>query len=267
MKTSIAAVVLCYNEASVLHLTLPAIKASVDEVIVVDMGSTDGSFAMYGANLDEADRVVTYDQRNLPLFGFGHARTYGGKFATSDWILAIDSDEWIDPAQAQSLRSCLDGGHEVLELPRRNYMPGPGLSLDDLPALLAQAQFGPEEMQRRLYRNRPEIRWEGLIHEELCDNQGNTWGRTGRTDLLLHHLNRFKPDASTQRKELLYAYLILRAFMVPGFRYSTNPYWWTTYVRNHHRALVQFANSFAVTSGLSGYDATEVEKLVAEMIA
>ncbi len=43
MTIEIAAVVLAFDEVEMFSITLPAIKALVDQVVVVDMGSTDGS--------------------------------------------------------------------------------------------------------------------------------------------------------------------------------------------------------------------------------
>jgi len=261
MTASIAAVVLAHNEAALLALTLPRIKACVDEVIVVDMGSTDGSRRLYDVFLGRGDRVVTYEQRNLPLFGFAHARNYGARFTRADWILSVDSDEWIDTADAPALREATRGGHDVVEVSRRNYVARPGLNLADLPAILNTAERS-EEAHRRLYRNQPDIRWEGLIHEELCDAQGNTWGRSGRAGLVLHHLNQFKPPVLHDEKHRLYAFMILRAFVTPGFRYGMNPHWFTGYVRDHWRDLAGLANQFAVSADLPGYDPAEIERRV-----
>lgn len=264
MTASIAAVVLAHNEASLLALTLPGIKACVDEVIMVDMGSTDGSRRIYDTVLGARDQVISYAKRNLPLFGFAHARNYGAKFTTADWILSVDSDEWITPGDAAALRVAVGGPDDVVEVSRRNYVARPGLDLSDLTAILENAEMS-EEAHRRLYRNRPNIRWEGLIHEELCDAQGNTWGRSGRAGLVLHHLNQFKPAALHHEKNRLYAFMILRAFVTPGFRYGMNPHWFSGYVREHWRQLVTLGNLFAASAGLPSYDPADIEHRVANL--
>ena len=97
MSVTIAAVVLAYNELDMLRLTLTAIKAAVDHVVVVDMGFTDGSAMLYRSILGPGDKVVPYDRLQLALGGFAQARNHGASFATADWIFAVDSDEWIDP--------------------------------------------------------------------------------------------------------------------------------------------------------------------------
>lgn len=263
MAETVAIVVLSFNEAPMLRWTLARMKACADQVIVVDMGSTDGSAAIYDEVLGPQDRVVVYEQRYLPLFGFGHARNYGARFATTDWILVVDSDELIDLDSMRDWRADLTAGHDVLELARHNYLPGAwkgdvALTPDEI---MATATF-TRETQRRIYRNGPAMRWEGLIHEEIFDGQGNTWGRTGPSRLLLHHFSFFKSVVNMAEKHELYSYLILRMVVTPGFRWGTNPYWYTTYPQAHLGELLTAANSFAQRMSLPALHRAELEALL-----
>lgn len=253
MTVEIAAVVLAFNEAEMLALTLPSIKHLVDQVIVVDMGSTDGSADVYAALLSGDDQVVPYEQRNLSQFGFAHARNHGAKFTTASWVFSIDSDEWIDPAQKPVLRrEIAQATCDVFHVHRRNYAGTSGAPID-IEALRQTGAF-EAETQRRIYRNRHDIRWEGLIHEELCDRDGNTWQRAGTSELVLHHLAAFKPLALGKEKNRLYAYMVLRAVMVPGYRMGTNPFWHSGFVAKNLDYLLCEANAFAAVRGLAGYD-------------
>lgn len=261
MTIQIAAVVLAFNEAEMLALTLPAIKALVDQVVIVDMGSTDASPALYAQLLSGEDQIVPYEQRNLSQFGFAHARNHGAMFTTAPWLFSIDSDEWIDPAQAVTLRREIAAARcDVLEVRRRNYVgkPGAGIEID---RLRVSGVF-EEETQRRVYRNRHDLRWEGLIHEEICDRDGSAWQRAGRSDLVLHHLAQFKPRPLEEEKHRLYSYMVLRAAMVPGYRRGTNPFWHSTFIRENFEYLIIQANAYASARGLPPYDRSQVERAI-----
>ncbi|TGX48695.1 glycosyltransferase [Sphingomonas gei] len=262
MTIQIAAIVLAFNEAKMLSLTLPAIKALVDQVIVVDMGSTDGSASLYARLLSGNDQVVSYAQCNLSQFGFAHARNHGAKFTTAPWLFSIDSDEWIDPGQAFALRREIAAERcDVLHVLRRNYAGEPGADIE-IDQLRATGRF-EEETQRRIYRNRHDVRWEGLIHEEICDRDGNTWQRASRSDLVLHHLAQFKSHSLAEEKNRLYAYMVLRAAIVPGYRYGTNPFWHSTFIRENVDYLIGQANAYAYGHRLPPYDRSAVERAIA----
>ncbi|WP_137861267.1 MULTISPECIES: glycosyltransferase [unclassified Sphingomonas] len=261
MTIEIAAVVLAFNEVEMLSITLPAIKALVDQVVVVDMGSTDGSDALYARLLSGEDRLAHYDQQNLSQFGFAHARNHGARYATAPWLFAIDADEWIDPAQTGALRrEIAEATCDTLAVHRRNYVGRAGAPID-LDQLRVSGSFG-EETQRRIYRNRHDIRWEGLIHEEICDRDGNTWQRAGQSELVLHHLSQFKPQVAIEEKSRLYSYMVLRGLIVPGYRYGTNPFWHSTFIRKHFDFLIEKANAYAAARGLPLYDRDAVARAV-----
>lgn len=262
MTVEIAAVVLAFNEVEMLSLTLPAIKAVVDQVIIVDMGSTDGSGDLYADLLSGKDHVARYDQANLSQFGFAHARNHGARFTAAPWLFSIDSDEWIDPAQAPLLRREIAAAEcDVFHVHRRNYASEPGARID-IERLRANGPF-EEETQRRIYRNRHDIRWEGLIHEEICDRDGNTWQRAGRSALVLHHLAQFKSRPLGEEKNRLYAYMVLRAALVPGYRYGTNPFWHSTFIRENLEYLIRQANAYASARGLPLYEQGAIERAIA----
>ena len=120
----------------------------VDELIVVDTGSTDRTVEIaesFGAKV-----------LHFPWNGsFSDARNVGLDAATGDWILYLDADEHVVAEDAPKLRALLgETWREGFYLAETNYTGGD--------------ESGPAvtHMALRLFRNRPEYRFVGRIHEQ-----------------------------------------------------------------------------------------------------
>lgn len=74
---------------SVLHQTYPTL-----EVLLVDDGSTDSSGSRCDAYALSDPRVRVVHQDNA---GLSEARNTGLKHASGQWVMFLDSDDWIDP--------------------------------------------------------------------------------------------------------------------------------------------------------------------------
>lgn len=86
MSNTISACIICKNEEEKIGNLLESIHDIVDEIIVVDTGSTDKTkeiVAKYTENLFDFEWI--YD--------FAAARNYSFSKATKDWIIWLDSDD------------------------------------------------------------------------------------------------------------------------------------------------------------------------------
>lgn len=91
----IAAIIPVLNEAPSLAVLLPEMPGWVDEIIVVDNGSTDGSA---GVALALGARVVP-----APLRGYGSACAAGAAASTADILVFLDGDGSDRPDQMAML--------------------------------------------------------------------------------------------------------------------------------------------------------------------
>src|SRR2546430_1929302 len=85
------------NEAHRLGKCLGSVAVLVDEIIIVDTGSTDGTqelAAKYGA------KVIDFPWRD----DFAAARNMGLDHATGEWIFWLDADHWLDEENRQRLK-------------------------------------------------------------------------------------------------------------------------------------------------------------------
>ncbi|RCK71996.1 MAG: Glycosyl transferase, group 2 family protein [Anaerolineae bacterium] len=137
------------NEAENLPRCLDSVKDVVDEMIIVDTGSTDNTkeiASSYGA------KVYDFEWVN----DFSVARNYSIDQAKAEWILVLDADEALETETAKRLRGDLyNATADAYILLRIEFFSDQMYSNYDFAALL------------RLFRNRPGYRYERAYHEEI----------------------------------------------------------------------------------------------------
>ena len=88
------------NEEKNLGHCLASVKDLVDEMVVVDTGSTDGTVALaesFGARLG-----------HFPWTGdFAAARNESLRLSTGDWVLVLDADEAVDALDHPKVREAI----------------------------------------------------------------------------------------------------------------------------------------------------------------
>jgi glycosyltransferase involved in cell wall biosynthesis len=141
-QPSVSACLIVKNEEKFLDGCLRSVVGHVDEIVVVDTGSSDRSRDIarsHGAVLLE------FPWRD----DFAAARNFGLEAATGDWILYIDADERLEvPAGAR----LTDGLGPDVSAGRVRFTPQSGMT----PA-----------RELRIFRNDPRIRFHGAMHETI----------------------------------------------------------------------------------------------------
>jgi len=139
----ISACLIVKNEQPFLDGCLLSLRGLVDEVVLVDTGSTDASLdiaARHGV------RVLHYAWHD----DFAAARNHGLAAASHEWLLYIDADERLVDTDRDQLRD--------------------GLSSPD--AFAARLKFRVASnrtlyREYRLFRNDPRLRFKGAMHETI----------------------------------------------------------------------------------------------------
>ncbi len=91
----ISACLITHNERDNLDRCLSSLRPVVDEIIVVDSGSTDGSQEIcrsYGAHVTEHKWEGYVAQKNLAI-----------SLASNKWVLSIDADEELSPGLSSAI--------------------------------------------------------------------------------------------------------------------------------------------------------------------
>lgn len=135
------------NEAASLSRCLKSAESWVDEMIIVDTGSTDDTISIaqsFGA------KVYNYDWGN----DFAAARNYGLQYVQSDWVLVLDADEVLVEDIIPQLQASLKQ-KDLLAVTLIRHEVG--------------AQQSPYSLLSRLFRHHPQIRFQRPYHELIDD--------------------------------------------------------------------------------------------------
>lgn len=139
------------NEERVLARCLDSVADLVDEIVVVDTGSTDATKSIAAKYTDKI-----YDF--IWIGDFAAARNFAFSKATMEYIYSADADEVIDAENRKAFLAM-----------KENLLP----EIDIVQMYYAnQLSFGTiynfdKELRPKLFKRRREFTWEGAIHEQV----------------------------------------------------------------------------------------------------
>lgn len=184
---------------------LSSVRDYVDQIVVVDTGSTDKTIAL----AKSLGAVVTSIQ--WPN-NFAEARNAALDATEADWILSMDADERADDSAASMRKLIAESPAEGYLVSIRNYVLNATDRLWDIPAVpndgrLPEASAYPAYVSHenvRLFRKLPHIRFSGRVHESVGPQIVAAGGTLGRTDFFLHHFGLGRSAEERERKSHLY---------------------------------------------------------------
>ena len=191
------------NEEKNLGHCLASVQELVDEIVVVDTGSTDGTVALaegFGARLG-----------HFPWTGdFAAARNESLRLCTGDWVLVLDADEAVDALDHDRIRAAIaQESPGAYNLSSRNYSETPDSVLLDQMVVSNTSDYAEgssfpyyaDAPNLRLFRRFPDLRYEGRIHELVVPYFLRRNLPMGVLDAVIHHYG--KVDYERERQKLL----------------------------------------------------------------
>ncbi|MFE0136343.1 glycosyltransferase family 2 protein [Streptomyces sp. NPDC059037] len=153
----VTAVVLTRNEEDVIERCLGALSKDVDDILVIDSGSEDGTV---DAARSSAPGVAVLHSSWVD--DFSHHRNLGLENVGQGWVLFVDADETLDPASQGRIRRAL----KVLDF----LLPGVDFVL--APRIIDTSGSVYENIHRFM-RSDTALRFRGRVHERPYTPRGD----------------------------------------------------------------------------------------------
>lgn len=192
------------NEEASLPACLRSVKDVVDEMVVLDTGSTDHTLEIaqeFGA------KVHHFEWCN----DFSVARNHALKYVQGDWILVLDADEVLLPEIIPSLKQAIKSDrHILINLLRQEV----------------GASQSPYSLVSRLFRHHPDICFSRPYHALVDDSVAQLvqrepqWQVGYLPDLAMLHYG-YQPGAIASRNKLAKAQAAMEGFLAT---HPTDPY-------------------------------------------
>lgn len=148
MKLSLCMIV--KNEEEVLARCLDSVKALVDEVIIVDTGSTDQTMRVASTFTDQVYPFAWTDD-------FSAARNFSFSKATGDYIMWLDADDVFIKTDQLLFRECREALSPTVSVVMMKYNTG----FDE------NGNVTYSYYRERILKNDPALRWQGRVHEAI----------------------------------------------------------------------------------------------------
>ncbi len=174
-RPTISLCMIVKNEERFLEQCLESVKDLVDEMVIVDTGSTDKTVEIAKKY---TDKVLFHEWRN----SFSEARNFSLKFVTCDWVLQLDADEKLEKNDIPLLqKTILNKDINAVFLPILSELPDGGISKSYFP---------------RLFKN-GKAHFDGIVHNQLIF-QGNAI----HAEIRLHHYGyNLTPEQMARKNE------------------------------------------------------------------
>ena len=156
MKNEVSLCMIVKNEQEYLSKCLESIKDIVDEIIVVDTGSSDKTVEIaksFGA------KVYYFEWNN----NFSEARNESLKYATKNWIMIMDADEELCPEVRGNLKDLLYSELDEKAIYYFETFSYHGNSIDNNSMTV--------NLNPRLFKNELGTHYEGEVHNQLVHSE------------------------------------------------------------------------------------------------
>ncbi|MDB5571701.1 MAG: glycosyltransferase family 2 protein [Hyphomicrobiales bacterium] len=187
--------IIARNEADRIGRAILSVRGLVDEVLVIDSGSTDGTQALaesLGARVVHNDWV-----------GYGPQKRFAEDEAKNAWVLNLDADEWLSDELRAELAALLETTPPASSYRMRVTIVYPHRE--------RAAPFADSTICLRLYdKTRARFR-DSLVHDNVPDQpdtvlmKGRIWHKSfrGLADVVRKELTYFELQKKEKRKNRL----------------------------------------------------------------
>jgi tetratricopeptide (TPR) repeat protein len=207
--TLISLAMIVKNEGATLEHCLESVVNLVDEMVILDTGSTDNTIEIanrYGAKVRHFEWC----------HDFSAARNESLMHCTGQWVLIIDADEAIDPLDYEKIRNaCLHPHADAYNLIHRNYTLTATEATQDVGVTRNNSKYSEgktlpfysDSSALRLAKRFGGLSFLSAIHETLGESVLKHGGTIEPLDVVLHHYGKLLKD----REEFKSQYYLMLA--------------------------------------------------------
>ena len=193
------------DEGERLAECLSSASPIIDEIVVVDTGSTDNTIEV--ARRFDA-KTFSYEWSD----DFSAARNESLRHATGDWVMVLDADEIVTPDDLPRIREFVDRDEfDAVQFVLANYSDecqSMWWTPVDESSAPARGYSGYIRVPLvRMWRNKAEYRFRGCVHETVVESIREAGGRIAETDIVIHHYGK---NSRAPEKSRFYANLGMR---------------------------------------------------------
>ncbi len=165
----LSACLIVRDEELTLARCLESLVGIADEIIVVDTGSVDGTREIAKKY---TSKVFDYVWNN----DFAEARNASLRYASGEYVLVLDADEYLDNSKKWTLRNTLiKSSADGFLVNIQNYVDDNGRIVGTRPVMVLR-------IFRRGYF------YQGSVHEQIAESIARSGNSIEKVDLDIHHL-------------------------------------------------------------------------------
>jgi glycosyltransferase involved in cell wall biosynthesis len=197
MKPFISLCMIVKNEEKVLRRCLESVTGFMDEIVIIDTGSTDSTKEIareYTAKIFDFEWTKN----------FAEARNFAASKASGKWILSLDADEYVDRANVL----------EVINLMKRSSSKVDFYNTTVVHFIGSDAEETIKNSYPKIYRNIPQIKYHRPIHESLM-KEGNDY-IIRDSGLKVFHTGYLKQTLADKNKTVRNTELLLQELKLKG---------------------------------------------------
>jgi tetratricopeptide (TPR) repeat protein len=189
--STISLCLIARDEEAMLPGCLASAKGAVDQIVLVDTGSSDRTCEVAQAAGALVLRRPWDDDFSAP-------RNLAARHATGDWILVLDADERLAAGAGQILRKVARRASFDVGMVRLHNAASAGDA--EAAVLSGAARRGPVVLLPRLVRRTPDLAWTGAIHENVGEWLLRRRGSRAAVPVDLVHYGYVQDEALMARK-------------------------------------------------------------------
>ncbi len=204
MPQTISLCMITKNEEKYLEQCLNSVKDIVDEVVIVDTGSTDKT-----KEIAKKFKAKIFDLKWND--NFSEARNESLKHATKEWILVLDADETLDNSAKDKIKEDIEKDNvDAFSMPQLNYTNEYIKHPDFVPINNAKFKGYFTAYIARLFRRSKDTYYKFYVHEIVEYSIIKSNKKIEILDVPIHHYQELKGLDHVQKKQQYYMLLLAK---------------------------------------------------------